>query len=98
MTQTTIGIDVSKDRLDAYRLPEDRAKQFGDDKKGCRDLLTWIGPKAVARVVYEATGAYHRQLESALARAGLPLAKVTPRQARRFAEIIGVLASITQPL
>ena len=78
MTQTTIGIDVSKDRLDAYRLPEDRAKQFGNDKKGCRDLLTWIGPKAVARVVYEATGAYHRQLESALARAGLPLAKAPP--------------------
>ena len=92
MTQTTIGIDISKDRLDAHRLPEGRAKPFGNDKKGCRDLLAWIGREPVARVVYEATGAYHRQLGSALGRAGLPLAKVNPRQARRFAEAIGVLA------
>lgn len=43
-------------------------------------------------MVYEATGAYHRLLETTLAGAGLPLAKVNPRQARRFAEAAGVLA------
>ena len=92
MTQTTIGIDISKDRLDAHRLPEGRAKQFSNDKKGCRDLLAWIGRDPVARVVYEATGAYHRLIESIAGQAGLPLAKVNPRQARRFAEAIGTLA------
>lgn len=92
MTQTTIGIDISKDRLDAHRLPEGRAKHFSNDKKGCRDLLAWIGRDPVARVVYEATGAYHRLLESALGQAGLPIARVNPRQARRFAEAIGTLA------
>ena len=92
MTQITIGIDISKDRLDAHRLPEGTAKHFTNDRKGCRDLVAWIGRDRVSRVVYEASGAYHRLLESIVGQAGLPLAKVNPRQARRFAEAIGVLA------
>ncbi len=92
MTQITIGIDISKDQLDAHRLPDGSAKRFSNDKKGCSDLLAWVGRDPVARVVYEATGAYHRLFESMAGQAGLPLAKVNPRQARRFAEAIGVLA------
>lgn len=49
-------------------------------------------PHTIARVVYEATGAYHRAFERALVQAGLPLAQVNPRQARRFAEATGRLA------
>jgi transposase len=41
------------------------------------------------RVVFEATGAYHRLLEHELGRAGVPMVKVNPLQARRFAEAIG---------
>jgi transposase len=55
-------------------------------------LIKWLAPRQVARVVFEATGAYHRLLERALADAGLPGVKVNPRQARRFAEAIGKLA------
>jgi transposase len=43
-------------------------------------------------VVFEATGAYHRRFERTLAAAGLPMAKINPRQARRFAEATGKLA------
>ena len=50
MTQTTIGIDISKDRLDAHRLPEGTAKRFSNDKKGCRELLAWIGRGPVGSV------------------------------------------------
>jgi transposase len=46
----------------------------------------------VERVVFEATGPYHRAFERTLASAGLPLAKINPRQARRFAEASGKLA------
>ena len=46
---------------------------------------------ALARVVYEATGAYHSGLERALG-AHLPLVKVNPLQARRFAQAQGVRA------
>lgn len=96
MTQTTIGIDISKGHLDAHRLPDGMAKRFSNDKKGCRALVAWIGGNRVVRVVYEATGAYHRLLESVAGQAGLPIAKVNPRQARRFAEAIGVLAKTDQ--
>jgi len=92
MTKTTIGIDISKDHLDAHRLPGGAAKRFTNDMKGCRALLAWIGDAPVKRIVYEATGAYHRRLEDAAAKAGLPLARVNPRQARRFAEALGQLA------
>ena len=42
--------------------------------------------------MFEATGAYHRNLEAALAANGTAFAKVNPRQARRFAEATGRLA------
>ena len=92
MTEITIGIDVSKDHLDAHRLPDATGGRFSNDTAGLRALVAWIGGASVARVVYEATGAYHRLLETALARTGWPLAKINPRQARRFAEAAGVLA------
>jgi transposase len=40
-------------------------------------------------MVFEATGAYHRGLEMALGKAGLPGVKINPLQARRFAEATG---------
>jgi transposase len=43
-------------------------------------------------VVFEPTGAYYHMLERHLARAGLPMAKINPRHARRFAEALGQLA------
>lgn len=91
MTDTIIGIDISKDQLDVRRLPDNASRQFENAKAGHKALIGWIGTGQV-RVVYEATGPYHRQLEVALASAGLPIVKVNPRQARRFAEATGKLA------
>lgn len=90
--QLTIGIDVSKDRLDAYRLSDRQRIQVTNDKAGHKALIGWIGKADLLLVVFEATGAYHRQLEAALGASGIPLAKVNPRQARRFAEATGRLA------
>ena len=92
MTQYTIGVDVSKAHLDAHRLPDGLARQFTNDRQGFGAMIKWIGKLAVERVVYEPTGAYHRRFEDALARAGLPLAKVNPLQARRFAQARGTRA------
>ena len=52
-------------------------------------LITWLEGLVVARVAFEPTGAYHHGFERRLAAAGLPLCKVNPRQACRFAEAIG---------
>jgi transposase len=91
MIEITIGIDVSKDHLDAHRLPDGACRRFDNTAKGHKALITWIGAEPT-RVVYEPTGPYHRKLEAAIATAGLPIVKVNPRQARRFAEATGQLA------
>src|SRR5699024_9855348 len=97
MTKFTIGIDISNDRLDVHRLPDGASRCFSNDPKGHRALLAWLQHGPVDRIVLEPTGAYHRALERALAKAGLPVAKVNPRQARRFAEALGRLAK-TDPI
>jgi len=91
MTEITIGVDVSKDFLDAHRHPDGDGRRFANDSAGFKALIRWIG-EGVSRVVFEPTGPYHGALERALAKAGLPVVKVNPRQARRFAEATGKLA------
>ncbi|MEP6565937.1 MAG: IS110 family transposase [Mesorhizobium sp.] len=91
MTEITIGVDISKETLDAYRFPDGESRRFDNTGKGHKALMRWIGAPP-ARVVYEPTGPYHRGFERRLAEAGLPLVKVNPRQARRFAEATGKLA------
>jgi transposase len=89
MAKATIGIDVSKDHLEVHRLPDGAGRRFVNDRSGYRALIKWLARFEVERVVFEPTGPYHRRLEQALAAAALPVAKVNPRQARRFAEAIG---------
>lgn len=89
--QDTIGIDISKPILDAFRLTTGEHRRFPNDKPGCLALIRWIG-KTPARVVFEPTGPYHRLLEQSLTKAGIALVKVNPRYARRFAEATGELA------
>lgn len=91
MTEITIGVDISKEALDACRFPDGESRHFDNNAKGHKALMRWIGSEAT-RVVYEPTGPYHRGFECRLSEAGLPLVKVNPRQARRFAEATGKLA------
>jgi transposase len=91
MNPSTIGVDVSKDGLDAYRLADGASRRFANDKAGCKALIKWLAATPVARVVFEPTGPYHRRIERALDTAGVPIAKVNPRQVRRFAEAAGKL-------
>ena len=92
MSENTIGIDVSKDHLDAHALPAGTALRVPNTARGIAQLLRWIGAEPVARIVYEPTNRYHRALEVLLAAAGLPPAPVNPRPARRFAQALGLQA------
>jgi len=91
MTHDTIGVDISKDHLDAYRMSDGASRRFTNDRAGHTALLSWLGASH-PRVIYEPTGPYHRTFERRLADAGFALVKVNPRQARRFAEATGKLA------
>jgi transposase len=65
MSKPTIGVDISKDHLDACRWPGGETCRVTNDPEGHRQLLRWIGGE-VARVAFEATGGYHAALERAL--------------------------------
>lgn len=92
MTNDTLGVDVSKDGLDAHRLSDGASRRFANDKTGHKAFVRWFCERPAERVVFEPTGPYHRAFERALGAAGVPFAKVNPRQARRFAEATGKLA------
>jgi transposase len=57
MTKGTIGIDISKDTLDAYRLRTREAACFPSSPAGLRALRRWIGTEMPDLVVFETTGA-----------------------------------------
>jgi transposase len=87
-----VGVDISKATLDVHLHPAGSARQFTNDAHGIKALRGWLGDHAIARIVFEPTGPYHHRLERQLGEAGLPLAKVNPLQARRFAQAAGTHA------
>jgi transposase len=94
--QSTVGIDISKSTLDAYRITDGERIQVSNNKSGHRALIKWIGGEEIALVIFEATGAYHILLEKALSSKGIAYKKVNPKQARRFAEATGRIAKTDQ--
>ena len=88
MNKDSIGIDISKAHLDVAWPHTGRSARFTNTQQGFSALKAWIGDGRPELVVYEATGAYHSAFEQALA-GQLPLVKVNPLQARRFAQACG---------
>ena len=88
MTDDGIGVDVSKDHLDAHRLSDGAAARFANTAPGFRALAKWLGADRPARVVYEPTGPCHAAFERRFS-GKLALCKVNPLQARRFAQAQG---------
>ena len=95
MINCTIGIDISKAHLDAHRLPDGEARQFTNDRQGFRELLQWLKPHCVERIIYEPTGACHQAFEDALSQAGIAMCRVNSLHARRFAQSKGTQAKPT---
>ena len=88
----SVGVDISKDALDVAVHPAGESFRIPNDPQGHRALIKKLKGFDIARIVFEATGAYHRLFQHALDAAGLPWVKVNPRQARRFAQAAGKLA------
>ena len=88
----TIGLDVSKDRLDAHAHSSGEYRGFDNTPAGIAQAIRWIAGQGGAVVVFEPTGRFHAGLERALGQAGLAAHKVNPLHARRFAEATGRLA------
>lgn len=78
----TIGIDVSKDKLDTYWLSNCEHRQFCNDKAGVKALARWAREAGMPRVIFESTSVYHRLVETSVAEHGLSFARVN-----RFGQI-----------
>ncbi len=87
-----VGVDVSKDKLDACLLPGGEFQVFKNTDAGHVKLIAWLASHQDRLVVIEATGGYEQPALLALQEADVPVALVNPRQLRRFAEGIGQLA------
>ena len=55
LMQITIGIDISKETLDAYRFPDNHHIQVANGRAGHKSLVRWIGKQNGSLVVFEAT-------------------------------------------
>ena len=88
----SVGVDISKDALDVAIHPGGESFRITNNPEGHRTLIKRLKGFDIARIVFEATGAYHRLFQQALVEAGLPWVKVNPCQARRFAQATGKLA------
>jgi transposase len=97
MDRITVGIDVSKDRLDVAVRPSGEVFAVARNGAGLEELCARLrggGPHIVA---LEATGGFETVAAAALAAAGLPVVVVNPAQIRAFAKALGQRAK-TDPI
>lgn len=95
-TQNSIGIDVSKAKLDVFTSLPEQWREFANDEEGATQLIAELGSLSPSRVIVEATGGYERVLVAQLTMAGLPVVVVNPRMVRAFAKSLGLLAKTDQ--
>ncbi len=87
-----VGIDVSKDWLDAAIGSGTTVQRFENAETGHEGLVEALQGQRIGRIIVEATGGLERSLVAALAAAELPVVVVNPRQVRDFAKATGRLA------
>ena len=93
----TVGIDVSKDRLDIAVRPSGEAFVVERNAAGLERLAARLRELAPHIVALEATGGFETIAAAALAAVELPVVVVNPVQIRAFAKAIGQRAK-TDPI
>jgi transposase len=94
----SLGIDVSKAKLDCCLLREDKARKtkvVANNAVGFAALLAWCArqgaPSQQSHAVVEGTGCYHQAVVRALHEAGMRVYVANPARARQFALSQGLL-------
>jgi len=90
--EITVGIDVSKKRLDVYVHPAGTLFSLDNDAAGLATLIEQLGPIQPDCVGMEATGGYEKLAAASLAEAGLPVVVINPAQVRHYAKAVGMRA------
>jgi len=97
MDMITVGIDVSKDRLDVAVHPRGELFAVERNAAGLERLAARLQEVAPHIVALEATGGFETIAAAALAAVGLPVVVVNPAQVRSFAKALGQRAK-TDPI
>lgn len=92
MSSSIIGVDVSKDTLDAHARNAKQNRRFDNSPAGVAELVVWAKTHAPTRIIFESTGPYQKLAVGALLTDGLPAVVVNARQVRDFAKGTGQLA------
>ena len=88
--EITVGIDVSKARLDVYVHPSGDSFAVSNEEAGVAALAERLGRlEGLACIGLEASGRYERLAVAELATAGLPVVVLNPAQVRAYAQAIG---------
>lgn len=96
--EITVGIDVSKARLDVHVHPAGESFAMGNDEAGVQALVERLGQlEGLAWIGIEASGRYERLVVAQLAAQGLPVVVPNPAQVRSYAQAIGQRAK-TDPI
>ena len=95
--EITVGVDVSKDRLDVHVHPVGESFAVSNDDAGVEDLCRRLAAVKADGIGFEASGGYERLAVVALAAAGLPVVVINPAQVRAFAVALGQKAK-TDPI
>jgi transposase len=91
-SQSVVGIDVSKVRLDVAFRPSGKRLMVSNSSRGISRLVNLLKRAVPECVLLEATGGYELKLLERLLAEGLPAVVVNARQVREFARATGRLA------
>ena len=91
-TETYVGIDVSKARLDVAIVPGEQTWSVANDDGGITELVDKLKGLTPKLVLLEATGGLERRVLARLVGGGLPAMAINPRNVRDFARSLGKLA------
>jgi transposase len=97
MDTITVGVDVSKDRLDVAVRPTGEPFAVERNAAGLEQLVGRLRGLSARVIALEATGGFETVVVAALAAAGLPVVVVNPVQVRAFAKALGQRAK-TDPI
>ncbi len=97
MDIVTVGIDVSKDRLDVAVRPSGEVFAVERNAAGLDGLAARLREIAPHVVALEATGGFETVAAASLSAAGFPVVVVNPAQIRAFAKALGQRAK-TDPI
>jgi transposase len=88
----TVGIDVSKHRLDLARFPQGDTFSVAYTDTGLAKLLKRLRGWSPQIILLEASGGFEYGVAAALVTGGLTPVLINPRQVRDFARSLGILA------